>query len=457
MPTSYRLIIEPRKGKPQPLGEGRAPADTPAREAGEPVVLVQEAAATAHEPLDPVREPAPAGRDLAITIPSMRAVSAKVLASPASDSDRPPPSSAPTPVPAPLAFGGYAAGQVLVERYRLIEPVGLGGMGAVWRARSLPLDLEVAVKLLRRDTVIPDARERLVREARLAARVAHPAAVRVLDSATTEQGDPFLVMELLRGRSLSKTLAERGPIGAVVAVQLMLPVIEALSVAHAQGMVHRDVKPSNILLLDNHPTPKLIDFGIACAAQSGPTRRLTAMDFAIGSPDYMAPEQLRRGAPPDLRSDVWGICATLYESVSGVRLATTMTGESPLSNAKSGRSPVAGVFEEHSRFWAIIARGVASAVEARWPTMIALGSVLAEWALSTGVTCDVSGKALSAYCATAAAAMAPELTSMAARLELAALYRAQKRDAEATVLLADIERDWAGTGPGARGRGRIPR
>jgi eukaryotic-like serine/threonine-protein kinase len=430
MPTSYRLIMEPRKGKPQSAGEPRNVSEKLGETPGAP------------------------GGDMAITIPNMRAVTLKSITPAATRAVHDPDPATPAPVPA--AFGVYTPGDVLVDRYRLIEPVGLGGMGAVWRAHSIPLDLDVAVKLLRRDCVIPDARERMLREVRLAARVAHPAAVRVFDSATTATGDPFLVMELLRGRSLSKTLAERGPIGAIAAVQMVLPLIEALAAAHAQGIVHRDVKPSNILLLDGHPTPKLIDFGIACAAQIGPTRRLTAMDLAIGSPDYMAPEQLRRGAAPDLRSDVWGVCATLYESVSGVRLSASMAGDSPFPSSKPGKRAPSGAFEQHPRFWAIIARGVASAPEARWPTMIALGSALAEWALSAGATCDVSRKSLVAYCVPSSTT-APDLTAMAARLELAALYRAQKRDAEAEALMTELQREFAAAaGPGPPHSGGWP-
>src|SRR6478609_1065983 len=149
-------------------------------------------------------------------------------------------------------------------------------------------------------------RYRLEREAQAAAKVEHPAIVRVLDASVAESGAPFLVMELLSGETLGDLLG-RGPISGVWAVQLLLPIMDGLHAAHAQGVVHRDLKPSNVFLdtRGHHLQPRLVDFGIAKLARSGP--RLTEDGVALGSPSYMSPEQAR-GEDVDFRSDIWSMC-----------------------------------------------------------------------------------------------------------------------------------------------------
>jgi eukaryotic-like serine/threonine-protein kinase len=362
LPTAYRLIMEPRKSKAPIHRDRRALTDARADDRDTPSTR------------------------LPVTLPSMRAVTAMATV--------------PAPTSTQADEGERAPGDLLAERYRLIEPIGRGGMGAVWRARCLQLDADVAVKFIRPGCGVPDARERLLREARLAARVAHPAAVRVFDCCTTANGEPLLIMELLRGRSLSKAVAKTGPMNAVAAVQLMLPILGALAAAHREGVIHRDVKPSNILLLQDGrlTTPRLIDFGIACGAQGSGVKRLTAHDIAVGSAEYMAPEQLGKGTYPDERTDIWGACATLFEIVSGMRWHTRQKMGPRLRDSKPGQPARASVFAEHPGFWSIVARGLAKAPQDRWPTMSALSSALAEWALRTGVAWDVTRTSLAAYC-----------------------------------------------------------
>src|SRR5262249_7007231 len=157
-------------------------------------------------------------------------------------------------------------GDVIVEKYELLRVLGEGGMGAVWLAKNLTLEVEVALKLIRREVATLEASERLLQEARAAARLGHPSIVRVFDFGVTELDDPFIVMELLRGESLATFIDRRGRIPATESVQLLLPVASALCAAHAKGIVHRDLKPDNIILTtdDSGATiPKVVDFGIA--------------------------------------------------------------------------------------------------------------------------------------------------------------------------------------------------
>jgi serine/threonine-protein kinase len=226
----------------------------------------------------------------------------------------------------------YRVGSVLSEKYRLESLIGEGGMGAVWRASNLLLGLPVAIKLIRADLDRDALRARLHLEARSVAKLGHPAIVRVYDVGESELGDPFIVMELLHGETLAQLLG-KGRLSAVRAVQLLLPIIDALLVAHARGIVHRDLKPGNILL--DRGVARIADFGlaslradvtrdgtksltdVALAATAAPAAALTRAGDVFGTPAYMAPE-LAGGvgdAPP--ASDVFAFGVLAYEMVSG--------------------------------------------------------------------------------------------------------------------------------------------
>jgi hypothetical protein len=205
---------------------------------------------------------------------------------------------------------------VVAGRYELLDPIGHGAMGTVWRARDLRLDREVAVK----EVCLPGPstpqdrsvlRARSLREARVAARLTHPGVVTVHDVIEAE-GGPWLIMELVPSRSLAQVLAEDGPLSPARAAAMGATLLEALGSAHAAGVVHRDVKPGNILV-----TPEgravLTDFGIA-TLHGDP--RLTQAGMVMGTPGFCAPERIR-GEPASPASDLWSLGATLYAAVEG--------------------------------------------------------------------------------------------------------------------------------------------
>ncbi|MEU8518947.1 protein kinase [Streptomyces sp. NPDC048577] len=209
----------------------------------------------------------------------------------------------------------------LAGRYRIVRRLGRGGMGVVWLAVDEVLGREVAVKELRTFTdaagpELDELRVRLSREARAAARVSHPGVVAVHDVAEHE-GRPFVVMERVDGPSLDDVLAERGVLDPPEAARIGANVLEALAAAHAVGVLHRDVKPGNILL-DRSGRVALTDFGIAALENpgDGSATRLTRSGEIIGSLDYLAPERAQgRDAVP--ASDVWAVGVTLYAAVEG--------------------------------------------------------------------------------------------------------------------------------------------
>ncbi|WP_147280170.1 serine/threonine-protein kinase [Marinitenerispora sediminis] len=204
----------------------------------------------------------------------------------------------------------------IADRYRLLEPVGHGGMGTVWRAEDAVLGRQVAVKEVRLSPGLePAAREELLlrtmREARICAKLSHPSIVTVHD--VVREGDrPWIVMELVPGRGLDAVVREDGPLPAGRAAGIGRQLLSALGAAHAAGVVHRDVKPSNVLLLDDGRAV-LTDFGIAVADSEEP---LTLTGQLPGSPGYVAPERLVDGTATPA-ADLWSLGATLYFAVEG--------------------------------------------------------------------------------------------------------------------------------------------
>ncbi|PXY20807.1 protein kinase domain-containing protein [Prauserella muralis] len=207
-------------------------------------------------------------------------------------------------------------GELIAGRYRLLSPVGQGGMGVVWRARDERLDRTVAVKRLRLDPgageqATEEARQRAMREARVAARLRHPQAISVHD-VVEHDGTPCLVLEFLPSRSLSAVLAERGPLPVAEVAAIGAQVASALAAAHAEGIVHRDVKPGNVLLTDDG-TAKIADFGISRAVGEA---TVTGDGVLAGTPAYVSPE-VAEGGEAGPASDVFSLGATLYAATEG--------------------------------------------------------------------------------------------------------------------------------------------
>jgi eukaryotic-like serine/threonine-protein kinase len=200
-----------------------------------------------------------------------------------------------------------------VGRYRLDELVSRGGMGEVWRAYDATLGRSVAVKLLHEGVTDRGDRERFLREARAAAQLSHPNIVSIFDVGEWN-GRPFLVMELLNGRTLAEELADRGPLPLEAVRDLGAQAAAGLSAAHAAGIVHRDIKPSNLVHTQDG-TLKLVDFGIARVLDEASTR-LTATGTIVGTAAYLAPEQAR-GLASDTRTDLYALGCVLYQLLSG--------------------------------------------------------------------------------------------------------------------------------------------
>ena len=211
--------------------------------------------------------------------------------------------------------------------YEILAPLGAGGMGEVYRARDTRLDRLVAVKVLSANATSAQALERFEREAKAIAALNHPGICAIYDVGTSPV--PFLVMELLEGETLHQRLG-RGAMDATVLVDTGLALADALSAAHAKGILHRDLKPANIVMTPRGP--KILDFGLARATESVATVEsgntafetlaaqspLTDVGVAVGTASYMSPEQLR-GEPLDARTDLFSLGLVLYEMATGRR------------------------------------------------------------------------------------------------------------------------------------------
>ncbi|MBL9014374.1 MAG: protein kinase [Myxococcales bacterium] len=227
--------------------------------------------------------------------------------------------------------GGFAAGLVgivLDGRYRLEAVLGEGGMGSVFRAHHLAMDRKVAVKLLKPHlTTDAQALQRFAREARATLKVDSPHAVKVLDFGVTPQNDYYMVLEYLDGRTVQRELEVDGPFAPARVLHIARHALHALAAAHRSGLVHRDIKPDNILLMRVDADPDyamLLDFGVAKlmqgAAVSDRSRfALTQAGMVFGTPEYMSPEQAC-GHPLDGRSDLYSLAATMFAMLTGCAL-----------------------------------------------------------------------------------------------------------------------------------------
>ena len=294
----------------------------------------------------------------------------------------------------------YLAGEVIGDRYRLLRELGRGGMGVVWEAHSLVLGIDVALKLIRTASAGSGVASRMEREAHAAARLGHPAIVRVFDFGWTSRGDPYLVMELVMGETLSAVLARDMRVDAIRAVQMILPVADGLRVAHDKHIVHRDIKPDNIFLATDtfgRTQPKLLDFGIAKIDLNAHDGKLTQVGAVLGSPEYMSPEQALGIEDVDERTDVWSLTVVLYELVTGT-VPFTRANYNALMQAIIHDPPTPML--EHaavdSSLWIIVERGLQKDRDQRWSNMTELGEALALWLYDHGIKEDLSGNSIRA-------------------------------------------------------------
>jgi serine/threonine protein kinase len=240
-------------------------------------------------------------------------------------------------------------GDVLAGKYRIERLLGVGGMGVVVAARHEQLDQLVAIKFIRDDALDNDeAVERFLREARSAARLKSEHVARVLDVGRLDSGAPYMVMEFLEGHDLAHAVTHDGPMAVDLAAALMTQVCEAVAEAHAAGIVHRDLKPENLFMtrtVGGSPKMKVLDFGVSKSSRlsDDPRVKLTRTRTILGSPLYMAPEQMRSSRDVDARGDVWALGVVLFELLSGrspfeaetmPELCLKIVSEPPLSLAQ---------------------------------------------------------------------------------------------------------------------------
>jgi serine/threonine-protein kinase len=220
-----------------------------------------------------------------------------------------------------------AVPRIVDQKYRVEQLLGRGGMGSVYRARDMRLDRLVALKVVRPDMLSDtDARQRFRREAQLIARLQHPSIVSVFDYGTFDNGGAFLVMELVRGEDLRHVLQREGWLDHERSLRILSAVCGAMEAAHREGVLHRDLKPENILLPGGGIEAKVLDFGVAKVMRddadgqetltTDPSALITAAGMIIGTPAYMAPEQLH-GVAADARTDIFSLGVIAFEMLTG--------------------------------------------------------------------------------------------------------------------------------------------
>ncbi len=229
----------------------------------------------------------------------------------------------------PPVNSGVQLGQVLAGKYKVDKILGTGGMGYVVACHHIQLNQKVALKFLHPSMLEnPEIVGRFLREAQAAVQIKSEHVVRVSDVGTLDDGSPYMVMEYLEGTDLKEVLESQGPLPIATAVDYVLQACEALAEAHLAGTVHRDLKPNNLFLAkkpDGRPSVKVLDFGISKIGSTTPgVSNLTSTSATLGTPFYMAPEQLTSTRSVDVRADIWALGIVLYELISG---ATPFTGE----------------------------------------------------------------------------------------------------------------------------------
>jgi eukaryotic-like serine/threonine-protein kinase len=273
------------------------------------------------------------------------------------------------------------AGRLLAGKFRFVRELGRGGMGAVWRARNIHVDRQVALKLILPEVPKnPEIVARFQNEARVAARIGHPGICDILDFEVTPLG-PVMVMELLRGENLAERIDRETRLPAYQAVRIVREALIALEAAHRAGIIHRDLKPENLFLHQPEVGPmvvKLMDFGISKFIDRAGAQ--TASGVIMGTAQYMAPEQVGGAANADARTDIWAIGAVLYRALTGNDAFAGDSFTSVLLAITSGSPAPIDVAAIHPRLVAVIMRCLTRSRDERYQSARELADALAPFA-----------------------------------------------------------------------------
>ncbi len=321
---------------------------------------------------------------------------------------------APTAEPAPRE--DPLPGSIVAGRYQIISRIGQGGMGAVYDAQHTVIHRRMAIKVLlekhqdRRDLV-----SRMLQEARLASSIGHEHIVDVIDFGTTDDGRAFIAMEHLLGRSLGQALVQDGPLPAARALRIARQAASALAAAHGKGILHRDVKPENIFLVQREEEEfvKVLDFGISKVNRmDGPglsTPALTLTGHVLGTPLYMSPEQARGEESLDARADVWALGVVMYECLTGEVPFQASNSLGVIARIGSYQPPPPSRFRPDLAIAPavdeVVMRALEKDRERRWQTMAQMEQALARLLAGAGKRPRSSVKLLGAALVAAVAAL----------------------------------------------------
>ena len=296
--------------------------------------------------------------------------------------------------PAPVI--SVTPGQVIGDRYRIEEPLGWGGMGVVCRATHLGLETPVAVKLIRPDfNADTEFVRRFLNEARRAAVLHSERVARVHDVGQLDTGEPFLVMELLEGLELGKYMQQHAPLPPSDALNITMQICEGLAEAHANGIVHRDIKPGNTFLVrraDGRFGVKILDFGISKQISSDAMTTLTNSGQSLGSPWYMSPEQMLDASNVDHRSDIWSVGVVLFEMLTDQRPFDGATVPEVCAKVLTAPAPSIRYWrpELDTELEAMVARCLEKHPDDRYPDVATFGAELQAYVARHAGTLDAS-------------------------------------------------------------------
>ena len=279
---------------------------------------------------------------------------------------------------------GVDIGHVFLGKYRVDAIIGHGGMGVVAECTHLQLNERVAIKMLRKDVLLDeDAVQRFTREAQAAAKLKSEYVAKVTDVGRFENNVPYMVMEFLEGHDLGQLLEQRGVLPVPWATELMLQTAEALAEAHSHGIVHRDVKPTNLFVTwrpDGSALIKVLDFGIS-KSPTGADMQLTQTQSLLGTPAYMSPEQMRSARLVDTRSDIWSLGTVFYELLEGRRPFEAESFSEMC--VKVAVDPPAPMINTPPALQPVILKCLAKSPEQRYATMADLGRDLVPFVQDT--------------------------------------------------------------------------